>query len=256
MVVYNQNHSIRPTLFNYKQLVLHLNIDQFLQNPNSIKCCFNKYDNSFINNDYGDIITRNLNIVKNERLPYVIFKGPKYREPKQICFEEAREEMQSGIDQFIEYQTTKTSTRTFFQNRKAMFMSSVNEKIRTLKNKITSRSVKPTFSEYEIKKTLLSLKEVFMIVTFDKAANNVAMISKHFYDLTFIKELNLDCHSSKQDDNKICTFIKKKTKVQLINEHNLYLPEYKINLPNNMQDLPVMKWFPKMDKNPISFRLI
>ena len=26
----------------------------------------------------------------------------KYQEPKQICFEEAREEIQTGIDQFIE----------------------------------------------------------------------------------------------------------------------------------------------------------
>ena len=29
-------------------------------------------------------------------------KGPKYQEPKQICFEEAREEIQTGIDQLIE----------------------------------------------------------------------------------------------------------------------------------------------------------
>ena len=116
-------------------------------------------------------------------------------------------------------------------------MSSVNEKNCTLKNKITSKSLKPIFSEYEIKNSLLSLKEVFVIVPFDKAANNVALISKHLYDLIFIKELNLDCHLSKQDDNKIYTFIKKKTKVQIIKEHKLYLSEYKINLPNNMQDL-------------------
>ena len=49
MVVYNLNPSIRLTLFNHKQFVLHLNIDKFLKDPNSIKCCCNKYDNSFIN---------------------------------------------------------------------------------------------------------------------------------------------------------------------------------------------------------------
>ena len=165
--------------------------------------------------------------------------------------------METGIDQFTErISNDKGSYKNYFSESKSHVMSSVNEKIRTLKSKITSRSVKPIFSEYEIKNTLLSLKEVFVIVPFDKAANNVALISKHFYDLTFIKELNFDCHLSKQDDNKICTFIKKKTKVQIIKEHKLYFSKYKINLPNNMQDLPVMKWFPKMDKNPISFRLI
>ena len=62
----------------------------------------NKYDNSFINNHYGHIITGNLNIVNNERLHQLISKSPKYREPKQICFEEALEEIQTGTDQFIE----------------------------------------------------------------------------------------------------------------------------------------------------------
>ena len=50
MVVYYLNPSIRSTLVNYKQFVLHLNIDEFLKDPNSIKCRCNKYDNSFINN--------------------------------------------------------------------------------------------------------------------------------------------------------------------------------------------------------------
>ena len=48
MVVYNLILSIRSTLFNYKQFVLHLNIGKFLKDSNSIKCCCNKYDHSFI----------------------------------------------------------------------------------------------------------------------------------------------------------------------------------------------------------------
>ena len=75
-------------------------------------------------------------------------------------------------------------------------MSSVNEKIRTLKNKITRRSVKSIFSEHEVKNTLCFLKEDFVIVPIDKAANTVAFICKYVYALTIIKELNLDCHLS------------------------------------------------------------
>ena len=86
-------------------------------------------------------------------------------------------------------------------------MSSENEKICTLKNNITCRSVKSIFSEPEVKKTMFSLKEDFVIVPIDKAANNVAFICKHFYALTIIKELNLDCHLSNQDDNNTYTFI-------------------------------------------------
>ena len=77
MALYHLNSSIRLTLFNYKQLLLHLNIDEFLKGPNSIKCCCNKC-NSFINNHYRHIITEDLNTVNNERLCQLISKGPTY----------------------------------------------------------------------------------------------------------------------------------------------------------------------------------
>ena len=101
---------------------------------------------------------------------------------------------------------------------------------------------------------MFSLKEDFVIVPIDKAANNVAFICKHFYALTIVKEL--DCHLSNQDDNNTYTFINNTNKDQIIKEHKFYLSKHEINLVNNMQDLPVMYWIPKMHKNPISFRFI
>ena len=50
-------------------------------------------------------------------------------------------------------------------------MPSVNDKISTLKNEITCRSVKSIFSEHGVKNTFFSLKEYFVIVAIDKAAN-------------------------------------------------------------------------------------
>ena len=79
-----------------------------------------------------------------------------------------------------------------------------------------------------------------MIVPIDKAANNVTFTCKLFYALTIIKELNLDCHLSNQADNNTYTFINNTTKDQILKEHKLYLSKHKINLPNNVQDLPVM----------------
>ena len=133
MVVYNLNPSIRSTFFNYKQFVLYLNVDEFLKDPNSIQFCCNKYDNSFINNHYGHNTTGNLNIFNNES--QLISKGPQYREPKQICFEEAREEIQTGIDQLIErISNDKGIHKNHFSEWKSHVMSTVNEKIRTLKS--------------------------------------------------------------------------------------------------------------------------
>ena len=60
MVAYNLNPYIRSTLLNYKQFILQLNTAEFLQDPSSIKCCCNKYNNSFINNPYSHILQETL----------------------------------------------------------------------------------------------------------------------------------------------------------------------------------------------------
>ena len=87
MVLSNLNPSVRSTLFNSKQFVLHLNIDKFLKDPNPIKCCYNKHDNSFINDHYGHIITGNLNVVNNEGFYQVIFiQTPKVSRTKTNFF--------------------------------------------------------------------------------------------------------------------------------------------------------------------------
>ena len=89
-------------------------------------------------------------------------------------------------------------------------------------------------------KTLFSIKEDFVTVPIDKAANNVAFVCKHFYASTIIKELNLDCHLSNQDDNNTYRFINNKTSDQITKENKLCLSKHKINLTDNMQDLPAM----------------
>ena len=69
------------------------------------------------------ILWRNLNIVSNVRL----CQGPKYWEPKQICFDEAHEEIQNGIDQFTErISNDKGIHKNNFSEWKSHVMLSVN----------------------------------------------------------------------------------------------------------------------------------
>ena len=80
------NPSIRSTLFNYKQFVLHLNVDEFVKDANSITCSCNKYDTSFTNNHYGHIITGNLNIVNNGGASSTHIQRPKISRSKTNLF--------------------------------------------------------------------------------------------------------------------------------------------------------------------------
>ena len=63
---------------------------------------FFKYDKSFINDHYGHIVTGNLSIVENIKLRAFIKKGPKYREPKQLDFTDARKLITTGLLQFTQ----------------------------------------------------------------------------------------------------------------------------------------------------------
>ena len=73
------------------------------------------------------MVTGNLNIINNERLCQLISKGPKYREQK-ICFEEACEEIQTGIDQISEkISNDKRIHKNHFSEWKSYVMSLVNE---------------------------------------------------------------------------------------------------------------------------------
>ena len=147
-------------------------------------------------------------------------KDPNYWEPKQINFEEACEEISTGIDQFIErISNDKGIHKNHFSEWKGDVMSSMDEKYCALKNKRTCWLVKFIFSEHEVKNTMFSLKEDFLIVPNDKTANNVALICKHFYTWTIIKELSLDSHLSNQCDNNTYTFINNVIEDQIFKEH-------------------------------------
>ena len=74
---------------------------------------------------------------------------------------------------------------------KGLAILSVDEKIHTLKNKITSRSLKPIFIEHEVKNTISSLKKDFVVIPIDMVTNNVAFICTHFMPTyTFIIDKN------------------------------------------------------------------
>ena len=145
-----------------------------------IKC--NKFSNFFINNYYGHIIVGDLIIVNYEKLCQLMFKDRKYREPKYVKFVDACKEIQISIDHFTEkISIDKGIHKNYFSERKGNFMSSVNEKIHTLKTKITRGPLKSISV-----KMMFSLKEDFMIVLLKRQLKMV-FICKHFYALTITK---------------------------------------------------------------------
>ena len=79
--------------------------------------------------------------------------------PKQICLEEAHKEIQTSTDQFTEkILNDKGIHKNHFSDWKSHAMSLVNEKISTLKNKLTRRSVNLFSVNMELKTLSFLLK--------------------------------------------------------------------------------------------------
>ena len=78
-----------------------MDLDKFSQDPKSISCNCKYYSRKFFNEECGHVLTGNLQIIQNEKLRKIFTKGPKFREPEKIDWEEAKTTIHFGIDSFI-----------------------------------------------------------------------------------------------------------------------------------------------------------
>ena len=79
MVVYSLSQPIRSRILNCKKFVTKLDLDQFIEHIDTVKC-HSEYNIQFLNNERGHVLTGSLKIIKNNKLRKNFSKGPKYRE--------------------------------------------------------------------------------------------------------------------------------------------------------------------------------
>ena len=80
IVSYSYTNSIGRKIFNYKEALQDINIEEYLKNP--LTCDFSH--SPFQYNPSGHVITGDLHIIQHESLRKVISHGPKFREPQHI----------------------------------------------------------------------------------------------------------------------------------------------------------------------------
>ena len=80
IVSYSYTNSIGRKIFNYKEALQDINIEEYLKNPLTCDCSHSPFQY----NPSGHVITGDLNIIQHESLRKVISHGPKFREPQHI----------------------------------------------------------------------------------------------------------------------------------------------------------------------------
>jgi len=134
MVTYSLRRPIRSKLINHKSFVENLNVNAIIENENSLPCYCES--TRFKDEHHDHIIKSYCRIVNNNKLRKLIIKGPKYRQPTRISWDEAKESIVAGIDKVIDDCTNKNGINKvqFFEWKEAI-LEAIDLRISKIKKK-------------------------------------------------------------------------------------------------------------------------
>ena len=244
--------TIRSKIFNHKKIFQTLDIDLILQDRTIIPC--NCHLSEFKDPDHGHIITGDLRIVQNNKLRKLLSKGPKYREPVSINWNNCKTELKKAVLNCIKQWSCREGiNESVFTEWLNNIIVEIDSKIDELKQRIHPKIICPVLNITEVNTYLIDLQDEYVMVPIDKAANNVAFICKRYYVEVLLQELGLiNVHS------QTYKVINDVTIPEVINQQiNELLTSFKIKVElEEMKVLPCIYWLPKMHKKPSAARFI
>ena len=98
------------------------------------------------------------------------------------------------------------------------------------------------------------MKDHFVIVPIDKAANNISFICKQHYANVIVSELKFGVDHIKNINDTYEPISESSS--DIISSHRIFLSEYEHQMKEGMDCLPSMYWIPKMPKSPVGERFI
>ena len=249
IIGYKYNKSIAGKLFNYKQTLTEETINSFEAGDITCDCQVSR----FKDDNHDHVIAGNFDIIENEKLRNIIRKGPKYRLPQKINWIEDRNILIAFLDTYMDKWIAKENKRIPGQvniqclnDWKEQVLQIIDQKIE--KGKLRFRRTWSTRIEGPLKIELDRLKEKYVITVTDKAQNNILFTCKYFYIKKVKDELNRVGQETYQLSN---------IDLATINNNIMRYSHSKgIRVQENMKDVPIIYWIPKMHKHPIGSRFI
>ena len=149
MIVYQLENPIRSNIFNHKKAVQNTDITSFLNDPTTVPC--NCTNSPFVDEHHGHIITGDLNIVENDQLKELLQKGPKYREPENINWENIKISLNQSLDDSIKAWGEKEGlAKEYFTQWKINVMQNIRQKITNVQTNFRERITKQVLQDKPI----------------------------------------------------------------------------------------------------------
>ncbi len=250
-IVYSLGNTIRNKILNYKDTVQNIDTNDVETFGTGLQTC-NCSSSEFVDHNHGHVVTGDLRIIQNKHLRELIQKGPNFREPKTINWRHSREKIEEGLDICSSrYRTVSIDlTEEDMIPWKTEVLRKVDDKIRSLRRKMKFQKSNPVLRRPEVVEYLKQLHENFVLLSIDKAGNNIAIVCKKYYVEMILKEIG---HIG--PDNSTYEKIDK-SKEEIVDENVMYSKRSGFKVDEREKDLPIMYWIPKMHKNPSGARFI
>ena len=246
MVSYKLQPPIRNKIYNYKETVSSIHVDENGSfNSDLLPCDCDSSD--FTDPHHKHIITGDLRIVQNPKLRKLLTKGQNYREPHMLNYGNCQTTINEAIDNFAlqngQNGVNLDEWRTAVKNK-------VTERVRYLKQTRTPSRTLSTLKNPEVIRDLELLKTMYVIVPIDKAPNNFAFVCKRYYISRLLKEVGIP--NGNCDTYKLSSLVR-----EIVVSDNIELcQKLGLNVPDKSDCLPIMYWLPKIHKTPSDARFI
>ena len=186
-ISYSYTSSIASKIFNYKQSLKDLQMNQLQSQLPSCSCS----TSPFLYQPAGHVVTGDLNIVDNPELKDILLKGPKYREARPFSWKYNFKLVMDSVEQYARD----------WAKQEEVEVDSLSEWIKSIKRLLQRRiymvcrsiNTKPksVFENTNIKHHLADLHDKFVLVPADKASNNIVFVRKTYYNSCLMKELSI-----------------------------------------------------------------
>ena len=247
-VVYKFGKTIGGKILNYNDIlrkVAVLGYDDILR----MSCdCENS---AFKHDNFGHVITGDLNIIQDLKLRELCSFGTKFRENPVLNVKQIKSNIGKNVDCLIAKLSRKFGVpKSGFKRWKEAFMVNFHGKLLACVGRVVYRG--PVLSEVNTKRELEILRDKFVITVVDKAANNFAFTCKKFYFLKLAEELGLN-NITPGNETYVYTPLSEAAIVGQLKQDML---GFGINTDSKAEKLALLYQTPKFHKNPPKMRFI
>ena len=230
-VSYSYSNSVRAAIVNYRQAISD-------PDHENVICNCNSYPDKYIDVNHGHIYTGDMDLVSNDKLRSLLYRGLGYHEQQSPNKEDAFISINKGLDSYI------SSVSNILSSPIASFVAWKKEILYRVNTKLTSSKqyeYNNVLSQPGVKDSLNILQKDFVFIPVDKASKNIAIVCKRYY---------LDTMTLEIENSQTFTHVN--------GDEESFVDYLKSSLPMKLDNLKLPTLFAtaKMHKNPKKFRFI